>query len=93
MRRDSFVPQDTRGWCGGIGGLHLLYVIVWTLIDDPDNQLSRERRLCDQEVAVLLNSQDLIELTRAASITSQLECSIGRRLPKTYSTGGQEIDR
>ena len=68
-------------------------VIVWSAIDDPDNQFSRERRLCDQEVAVLLNSQDLIELTRAASITSQLECSIGRRLPKINPTAGQEMNR
>jgi hypothetical protein len=70
----------------GLAVCVFLYVIVWTLIDDPDNQFSRERRLCDQEVAVLLNSQDLIEVVRAASITSQLECSIGRRIPKTNPT-------
>ena len=77
----------------GLAVCVFLYVVVWTLIEGPDNQLSRERRLCDREVAVLLNSQDLLEVVRAAAITSQFECSIGWRLPKTNPTAGQEINR
>jgi hypothetical protein len=39
-----------------------------------------ERRLCDQAVAALLHSRDLVEVERGRIIVRELNCSIGRRL-------------
>jgi hypothetical protein len=43
--------------------------------------LSKNRAVCDQAVDTLLNSKDLVEVTRAGLIVQRLECSISRRLP------------
>ena len=39
-----------------------------------------EHKLCDQAVAALLHSKDLIEVQRAGIIIRQVNCGIGNRL-------------
>jgi hypothetical protein len=38
--------------------------------------------MCDKAVATLLNTRDLVELTRADILIRSLNCSISPRLPK-----------
>lgn len=41
-----------------------------------------ETVMCDRQVAILLNTKDLVELERAMFIIRRLDCDIGRRLPR-----------
>lgn len=74
----------------GLAVCVFLYVVVWMSVADPDTQFARERRLCDREVAVLLNSRELVDVVRAAIVVNEVNCSIGRRLPKIDPTASQE---
>jgi hypothetical protein len=42
---------------------------------------TQARELCDRAVNALLNSKDLVEVTRAGIIVNQVSCDIPRRLP------------
>jgi hypothetical protein len=44
-----------------------------------------ERKLCDRAVDELLNSKDLVEVTRAGIVIQEIPCSIMRRLPPMNS--------
>ena len=66
----------------GLAILGVFYTTLWPLLDNPYTQFARERRECDRQVETLLRGTDLLEVVRAASITAQLECSIGRHLPE-----------
>jgi hypothetical protein len=56
--------------------------IIYTAIAEPSASLfSKSRRLCDQMVEILLNSNDLVEVTRAGFLVQRLECGITRRMP------------
>jgi hypothetical protein len=46
--------------------------------DDRQERLARQ--LCDKEVEILLNSRDLADLIRAATVIHQVNCGIERRL-------------
>ena len=41
-----------------------------------------EHKLCDQAVDALLYSRDLVQLQRAEFIIREVNCAIGRRLPR-----------
>jgi hypothetical protein len=47
------------------------------LLDGKDDA---EHKLCDQAVAALLHSKDLVEVQRAGIIIREIPCGIGRRL-------------
>lgn len=83
-----------RGWLGpvllaiaGLSAVGMLTVVAMMQIDSavdnapPTSKFGKERALCDRAVEALLNSQDLVEVTRAGTIVTYLNCSISRRLP------------
>ena len=45
-----------------------------------DRQELLTRQLCDKEVAILLESRDLADLIRAATVVHQINCGIEKRL-------------
>ena len=45
-----------------------------------DRQELLTRQLCDKEVAILLESRDLADLIRAATVIHQVNCGIEKRL-------------
>ena len=45
-----------------------------------DRQERLVSQLCDKEVEILLNSRDLADLIRAATVIHQVNCGIERRL-------------
>jgi hypothetical protein len=46
----------------------------------PFSHETQTRELCDRAVSALLNSKDLVEVTRAGIIVNQVSCDIPRRL-------------
>jgi hypothetical protein len=54
-----------------------LILLIDQLAAGPDG---KARALCDTQVAALLQSKDLVEVTRAGIVINRLECSIRRRL-------------
>lgn len=63
-----------------IGSAASLYLVATMPLGDGST-FQKRRALCDRAVAALLNSADLVEVTRAGIIIRRLDCSIGRRLP------------
>jgi hypothetical protein len=47
----------------------------------PGPQFVAEAKECDQQVAILLTTHDMVDLERAKFIIHWLNCSIGGRLP------------
>ena len=79
-------PQ-LRNWAplfGGISagllalaaGVGFSFLLNW-LAAGPDG---KARSLCDVQVEALLNSKDLVEVTRAGIIVDRLNCSVRWRL-------------
>jgi hypothetical protein len=60
-------------------GIALLGLMLGALVTYVP--LGKSRAVCDQAVDTLLNSKDLVEVTRAGFIVHRLECSISQRLP------------
>ena len=54
--------------------------IVAALAPADDRQERLTHTLCDKEVEILLNSRDLADLIRAATVIHQVNCGIERRL-------------
>jgi hypothetical protein len=55
---------------------------IYTAIMEPSATLfSKTRRLCDQMVEALLNSDNLVDVTRAGFVVERMNCGISRRLP------------
>jgi hypothetical protein len=50
----------------------------WAL--DSGGKSDAEHKLCDQAVAALLHSKDLVEVQRAGIIIREIPCGVGRRL-------------
>lgn len=55
------------------------FAILFGLDSKP---LPATRKACDRAVEVLLTSHDPVELQRSGILIHELNCSIGRRLPK-----------
>ena len=45
--------------------------------------LAREHAECDRQVAILMSTKDLVELERAQFLIKWINCSVGRRLPRS----------
>ena len=58
--------------------LGALYVAVlgWALAPGP-----AARRLCDRQVAILLDSRDATEVQRAGILVHEIPCDVVRRIP------------
>lgn len=63
-----------------IGSAAAIYLVATMPLGD-ESIFQKKRGLCDRAVEALLNSADLVEVTRAGIIIRRLDCSIGRRLP------------
>jgi hypothetical protein len=55
--------------------------VLTAVIVLPFPHETQMRELCDRAVSALLNSPDLVEVTRAGIIVNQVNCDIPRRLP------------
>jgi hypothetical protein len=79
---DASMPARDRFYVIGIAALAAIGLVGFILVIDyfaagPDG---KARALCDEQVAALLQSKDLVEVTRAGIIINRLECSMRRRL-------------
>jgi hypothetical protein len=73
-------------WLNALGGVSAAVVLagavallVLAVRDSPSD--IRARAVCDVQVERLLNSTDLVEVTRAGILVRKLDCSVRRRLP------------
>ena len=57
-------------------------VFMGWVISLPWPHEDAEHKLCDKQVPILITSKDLVDVVRAGIIVYQLNCGIGRRLPK-----------
>jgi hypothetical protein len=51
-----------------------IFVIPWAGVE-------KRHRLCDEHVATLLTSKDLVEVTRSAFLVRHLDCNVSSRAP------------
>jgi len=63
-----------------IGSAVAIYLVATMPLGD-ESTFQKRRALCDRAVEALLNSTELVEVTRAGIVIRRLDCSIGRRLP------------
>jgi hypothetical protein len=73
-------------WLNALGGVSAavmlagaVALLVLAVRDSPSD--IRARAICDVQVERLLNSTDLVEVTRAGILVRKLDCSVRRRLP------------
>jgi len=67
-------------WWLIVGGGTLFGIAIVSVI--PLQGEDRARAMCDQAVAALLTTHDLVELQRAQALILDLNCGVRKRLPR-----------
>jgi hypothetical protein len=83
-------PWYDNPWIIGAGSILIVLALIAAptliMLSRTDRSISETWRakvaLCDRAVDALVNSTELVEVTRAGIIIRELDCSIGRRLPR-----------
>ena len=74
-------PVLIRWWwvLGGVAFISYIVGIGW-VVSLPFPGDAEEHVLCDQQVPILLHSNNMVDVVRAGIIVRQINCGIGRRI-------------